>query len=143
MREIIINIEGTGLYPERDDRITEIVYIELVDKKMTGNMFHTFINPNMKVQDKSDEFNEFLKNKPNFKDIVANFLDFIGLGTFYECIKQYYASKDEVKNTFKKITVGDKTITGGNSNTLTIEAGNNIMITPDATNNKMTISSLP
>ena len=40
-------------------------------------MFHTFINPNMKVQDKSDEFNEFLKDKPNFKDIVANFLDFI------------------------------------------------------------------
>ena len=72
----------------------------------------------------------------------TNFLDFIGLGTFYECIKQYYASKDEVKNTFKKITVGDKTITGGNSNNLTIEAGNNIMITPDTTNNKMTISSV-
>ena len=49
MREIIINTEGNGLYPERDDRITEIVYIELVDKKMTGNMFHTFINPNIKV----------------------------------------------------------------------------------------------
>ena len=78
MREIIINTEGTGLHPERDDRITEIVCIELVDKKMTGNMFHTFINPNMKVQDKSDKFNEFLKDKPNFKDIVANFLDFIG-----------------------------------------------------------------
>ena len=49
MREIIINTEGTGLYPERDDRITEIVCIELVDKKMTSNIFHTFINLNIKV----------------------------------------------------------------------------------------------
>ncbi|NDG20855.1 MAG: DNA polymerase III subunit epsilon, partial [Proteobacteria bacterium] len=62
-------------------RIVEIACIELNNHIPTKNIFHTFINPETKVS--ADAFSvhgysdEFLSNKPKFKEIVKNFLDFI------------------------------------------------------------------
>ena len=80
MIEIILDTETTGLSADKD-RIVEIACIELNNYIPTKNIFHTFINPETKVS--ADAFSvhgysdEFLSNKPKFKEIVKNFLDFI------------------------------------------------------------------
>ena len=80
MIEVILDTETTGLSADKD-RIVEIACIELTNHIPTKNIFHTFINPETKVS--ADAFSvhgysdEFLSNKPKFKEIVKNFLDFI------------------------------------------------------------------
>jgi DNA polymerase-3 subunit epsilon len=80
MIEVILDTETTGLSADKD-RIVEIACIELSNHIPTKNIFHTFINPEIKVS--ADAFSvhgysdEFLLNKPKFKEIVKNFLDFI------------------------------------------------------------------
>jgi len=80
MIEVILDTETTGLSNDKD-RIVEIACIELSNHIPTKNIFHTFINPETKVS--VDAFSvhgysdEFLSNKPKFKEIVKNFLDFI------------------------------------------------------------------
>lgn len=80
MIEVILDTETTGLSADKD-RIVEIACIELSNYIPTKNIFHTFINPETKVS--ADAFSvhgysdEFLSNKPKFKEIVKNFLDFI------------------------------------------------------------------
>jgi DNA polymerase-3 subunit epsilon len=80
MIEVILDTETTGLSVDKD-RIVEIACIELSNHTPTKNIFHTFINPETKVS--ADAFrvhgysDEFLSNKPKFKDIVKNFLDLI------------------------------------------------------------------
>jgi DNA polymerase-3 subunit epsilon len=80
MIEVILDTETTGLSVDKD-RIVEIACIELSNHTPTKNIFHTFINPETKVS--ADAFSvhgysdEFLSNKPKFKDIVKNFLDLI------------------------------------------------------------------
>lgn len=80
MIEVILDTETTGLSADKD-RIVEIACIELSNHVPTKNIFHTFINPETKVS--ADAFSvhgysdEFLSNKPKFKEIVKNFLDFI------------------------------------------------------------------
>lgn len=80
MIEVILDTETTGLSADKD-RIVEIACIELSNHIPTKNIFHTFINPDTKVS--ADAFSvhgysdEFLSNKPKFKEIVKNFLDFI------------------------------------------------------------------
>lgn len=80
MIEVILDTETTGLSADKD-RIVEIACIELSNHIPTKNIFHTFINPETKVS--ADAFSvhgysdEFLSNKPKFKAIVKNFLDFI------------------------------------------------------------------
>lgn len=80
MIEVILDTETTGLSADKD-RIVEIACIELNNHIPTKNIFHTFINPEIKVS--ADAFSvhgysdEFLSNKPKFKEIVKNFLDFI------------------------------------------------------------------
>ena len=80
MIEVILDTETTGLSTDKD-RIVEIACIELNNHIPTKNVFHTFINPETKVS--ADAFSvhgysdEFLSNKPKFKEIIKNFLDFI------------------------------------------------------------------
>ena len=80
MIEVILDTETTGLSAEKD-RIVEIACVELNNHIPTKNIFHTFLNPETKVS--ADAFSvhgysdEFLSNKPKFKDIVKDFLNFI------------------------------------------------------------------
>ena len=81
MRQIILDTETTGLSAENGDRIIEIGCVELLGRKITGNHFHHYINPQrdshedaLKVHGIS---NEFLRDKPEFEVIAADFLSFI------------------------------------------------------------------
>jgi len=82
MREIILDLETTGLDIERGHRVIEIGAIEVVDKIKTGRFFHKFTNPDMEVSPGAFSVhgisNEFLKDKPKFNEVVDDFLLFIG-----------------------------------------------------------------
>lgn len=81
MREIIFDTETTGL-SNKDDRIIEFGGLELDDKFPTGKSFHVYINAAGKkvhpdalgVHGITDEF---LKDKPLFKDVVDDLLVFL------------------------------------------------------------------
>ena len=81
MREIILDIETSGLDYKEGHRIIEIGCIEM-NKKEVGGHYHQYINPlktltedNIKIHGIT---NEYLDDKPVFEEIVDDFLKFIG-----------------------------------------------------------------
>lgn len=81
MREIIFDTETTGL-SNKDDRIIEFGGVELENKFPTGNFLHIYINPQGKqVHPDALEVHgitdEFLLDKPAFKDVVDEMLEFV------------------------------------------------------------------
>lgn len=81
MRQIILDTETTGLKPQDGHRIIEIGCVELVDRKLTGNHFHEYINPDREVDPGALAVhgisNEFLSDKPRFNEVVKAFIDFV------------------------------------------------------------------
>jgi len=81
MRQIVLDTETTGIGSELGHRIIEIGCIELVDRKLTGNHFHVYLNPQRAVDEGAFRVHgisdEFLQDKPLFKDIVDAFLQYI------------------------------------------------------------------
>ncbi|MCU7800707.1 MAG: DNA polymerase III subunit epsilon [gamma proteobacterium symbiont of Lucinoma myriamae] len=81
MRQIVLDTETTGLEPSQGHRIIEIGCVELLDRKLTGNTFHQYINPERNVDDGAIEVhgitNEFLTDKPFFADIFDDFIEFV------------------------------------------------------------------
>jgi DNA polymerase-3 subunit epsilon len=63
------------------DRIIEIGCVELLNRKLTGQRFHRYINPEREVEAGALAVhgltNEFLQDKPKFDEVAAEFLDFI------------------------------------------------------------------
>ncbi|MFE8069774.1 DNA polymerase III subunit epsilon [Marinobacteraceae bacterium S3BR75-40.1] len=81
MRQIVLDTETTGLDPEQGHRIIEIGCVEVIDRELTGRHFHVYINPEREVEDSAIEVhgitNEFLADKPKFREIYADFVKFI------------------------------------------------------------------
>lgn len=81
MRQIVLDTETTGLEPEQGHRIIEIGCVELANRELTGNHYHVYINPEREVEDSAVEVhgitNEFLADKPVFRDIASDFFAFI------------------------------------------------------------------
>jgi len=81
MRQIILDTETTGLEPSQGHRIIEIGCVELVNRRLTGNHYHQYIQPDREVPDDAIEIhgitNEFLVDKPRFEQIAREFVDFI------------------------------------------------------------------
>ena len=80
MREIILDIETSGLDFKEGHRIIEIGCVELNRKEM-GAHFHRYINPLKTLTEENIKIhgitNEFLEDKPLFEDIAEEFLSFI------------------------------------------------------------------
>ena len=80
MREIILDIETSGLDYKEGHRIIEIGCVEL-NKKEVGSHFHQYINPMKTLTDENIKIhgitNEFLEDKPLFEDVANKFLNFI------------------------------------------------------------------
>ena len=81
MRQIFLDTETTGLSAENGDRIIEIGCVELVNRKLTGNKLHFYINPErdshedaLKVHGIS---NEFLRDKPKFAELADSIIEYI------------------------------------------------------------------
>ena len=80
MREIILDIETSGLDYKEGHRIIEIGCVEL-NQKEVGSNFHQYINPLKTLTDENIKIhgitNEFLEDKPLFEDVADKFLNFI------------------------------------------------------------------
>ena len=80
MREIILDIETSGLDYKEGHRIIEIGCVEL-NRKEVGSHFHVYINPLKTLTDENIKIhgitNEFLEDKPLFEDVADKFLNFI------------------------------------------------------------------
>ncbi|MFM8246592.1 MAG: DNA polymerase III subunit epsilon [Burkholderiaceae bacterium] len=81
MRQIILDTETTGLNPKSGDRIIEIGCVEMVNRRLTGNNFHYYINPERDSDPGALAVHglttEFLSDKPKFSDIVDTLCDFV------------------------------------------------------------------
>jgi len=81
MRQIVLDTETTGLEPSQGHRIIEIGCVELVNRRLTGNHYHQYIQPDREIDEGAIEVhgisNEFLIDKPLFADVVDDFMDFI------------------------------------------------------------------
>ena len=81
MRQIVLDTETTGLNPRTGDRVIEIGCVEIFNRKLTGNNFHRYINP----ERDSDEAalavhgltTEFLSDKPKFHEIAHELREFV------------------------------------------------------------------
>jgi len=49
-RQIVLDTETTGLDPAQGHRIIEIGAVELIGRKLTGNTFHVYLNPQRLVE---------------------------------------------------------------------------------------------
>jgi len=80
MRQIVLDTETTGLDIVNNHRIIEIAGVELMNRKLTKNSYQIYLNPertvgqSFKIHGISDDF---LSDKPFFKDVYTDFLDFI------------------------------------------------------------------
>ena len=81
IREIVLDTETTGLDPLEGHKIIEIAAIELIDHIKTEEKFHFYLNPERDIPEASQKIhnisNEKVKDKPKFREIYKNFLDFI------------------------------------------------------------------
>jgi DNA polymerase-3 subunit epsilon len=81
MRQVFLDTETTGLFAEQGDRIIEIGCVEMVNRKLTGNKLHLYINPERDSHEEALKVhgisNEFLLDKPKFAQVVDEVLDFI------------------------------------------------------------------
>jgi DNA polymerase-3 subunit epsilon len=81
MRQIVLDTETTGLNPRSGDRIIEIGCVELVNRRLTGNNFHSYINPGRDSEEGALAVHglttEFLSDKPKFAEIANELRDYV------------------------------------------------------------------
>ncbi len=81
MRQIVLDTETTGLNPRTGDRVIEIGCVEMVNRKLTGNNFHVYINPERDSDPRALEIHglttEFLSDKPRFAEIAQSMMEYL------------------------------------------------------------------
>ena len=81
MRQIFLDTETTGLYADQGDRIIEIGCVEMVNRRLTGNNLHFYLNPGRDSHEEALKVhgisNEFLRDKPPFPAIVDELLRYV------------------------------------------------------------------
>ena len=80
-RQVVLDTETTGLSTSDDHRIIEIGCVELINRRLTGETFHQYINPEREIDAGAMEVhgitNKSLADKPLFSEIVEDFMRFI------------------------------------------------------------------
>ncbi len=81
LRQIFLDTETTGLEIRDGNRIIEIGCVEMIDRKLTGNNYHQYINADRDSEEGALNVHgittEFLADKPRFNEITTAFLDYI------------------------------------------------------------------
>jgi DNA polymerase-3 subunit epsilon len=81
MRQIVLDTETTGLNARLGDRIIEIGCVELVSRRLSGNHFHRYLNPEREIEEGALRVHgitrEFLQDKPRFADVAREFLEYV------------------------------------------------------------------
>lgn len=80
-RQVVLDTETTGLSTADDHRIIEIGCVEVINRRITGETFHQYINPEREIDAGALEVHgissEFLADKPKFAEISDDFMRFI------------------------------------------------------------------
>ena len=80
-RQLLLDTETTGLEPSQGHRIIEIGVVEMIDRRLTGNNFHIYLQPDREIDAGAIEVhgitNEFLADKPRFEDIAQELADYL------------------------------------------------------------------
>ena len=81
MRQVVLDTETTGLEPAEGHRVIEIGCVELVNRRPTGQTFHTYLQPDRQIDDAAVEVHgittELLLDKPRFPEVLDAFLEFV------------------------------------------------------------------
>jgi DNA polymerase-3 subunit epsilon len=81
MRQIVLDTETTGLSAAQGDRIIEIGCVELLQRKLTGNNLHFYINPERDSHEDALKVHgittEFLRDKPKFAAIASELVAYL------------------------------------------------------------------
>lgn len=81
MRQIFLDTETTGLNPESGDRIVEIGCIEMVNRRLTGEVRHLYLNPERKGSEEAIRIHgltdAFLADKPRFREVADDLVGFL------------------------------------------------------------------
>jgi DNA polymerase-3 subunit epsilon len=81
MRQIFLDTETTGLDARNGDRVIEIGLIEMVDRRLTGDNRHWYLNPErsshpdaLRIHGLTDQF---LTDKPRFQEVVEDLIAYV------------------------------------------------------------------
>ncbi len=81
MRQIFLDTETTGLSADNGDRIIEIGCVELINRKLTGNNKHFYLNPGRESHEDALKIHgitsEFLRDKPQFEAVADDLLTYL------------------------------------------------------------------
>lgn len=81
MRQIVLDTETTGLYWDRGHKIIEIGCVEVFDRRLTGNNYHVYLNPERAIDEEALAVHgldtDFLSDKPVFADVADELLDYL------------------------------------------------------------------
>ena len=81
MRSVVLDTETTGMPVTDGHRIIEIGCVELEGRRLTGRHFHVYLNPDREIDEGAIAVhgitNEFVADKPRFKDVADEFFAFI------------------------------------------------------------------
>ena len=84
MRQIFLDTETTGFnanVAQNPDRMVEIGCVELVNRKLTGNNLHFYLNPERDSEEGALRVHglttEFLSDKPKFAAIAQQLIDYV------------------------------------------------------------------
>ena len=80
-RQVVLDTETTGLNAKLGDRIIEIGCVEILDRRISERIFHTYLNPEREVELGATRVHgltrEDLLAKPKFPEVAKDFLDFV------------------------------------------------------------------
>lgn len=81
MRQIVLDTETTGLEPEQGHRIIEIGCVELIERRLTGNNFHQYLQPDREIDPGAVAVhgitNEQLRDQPRFAEIATDLISYL------------------------------------------------------------------
>ena len=81
MRQVVLDTETTGLEVRQGHRLIEIACVEMVERRLTGRHYQTYLNPDRAIDEGARQVtgieDEFLLDKPRFGEVVDEFLAFI------------------------------------------------------------------
>ena len=81
MRQIVLDVETTGLEASAGHRVIEIGCVEILNRRLTGQKFHRFLNPEREIDAGALAVHGIelakLAQAPKFAEIAAELLAFI------------------------------------------------------------------
>ncbi len=80
-RQVVLDTETTGLNARLGDRILEIACVEILNRRVTDNHFHCYVNPERDSEEGALKVHgitsEFLVDKPKFHEITQELLGYL------------------------------------------------------------------